>query len=82
MNLKKYLDLRLFLPGLVLGGFLLNILPAQALPGQSLAAVKKCLDLHQGHIAVESQLGTGTAFTMAIPQKDGGISQGAGIRLN
>ncbi|MDJ1183152.1 sensor histidine kinase [Roseofilum casamattae] len=35
--------------------------------GLGLALVKKCLDLHGGAIAVDSQLGTGTTFTIEIP---------------
>ncbi len=35
--------------------------------GLGLAVVKKCLDLHQGQIYVESQVGTGTTFTVKIP---------------
>ena len=35
--------------------------------GLGLALVKKCLDLHGGAIAVNSQLGTGTKFTVDIP---------------
>lgn len=34
--------------------------------GLGLAVVKKCLDLHQGTIAVESQVGVGTTFTVTI----------------
>jgi hypothetical protein len=41
MNLKKHLNLQLLLPGFALGGLLLNILPADALPGQSLEAVRQ-----------------------------------------
>ncbi len=38
--------------------------------GLGLAVVKKCLDLHQGHIAVESGVGMGTTFTVRVPQSD------------
>ncbi|MBF2062849.1 MAG: CHASE3 domain-containing protein [Calothrix sp. C42_A2020_038] len=36
--------------------------------GLGLAVVKKCIDLHQGQIDVESQEGLGTTFTVTIPQ--------------
>ena len=36
--------------------------------GLGLAIVKKCLDLHQGQILVESRIGSGTTFTIRIPQ--------------
>jgi signal transduction histidine kinase len=36
--------------------------------GLGLALVKKCLDLHQGEIFVESEVGIGTQFTVIIPQ--------------
>lgn len=36
--------------------------------GLGLAVVKRCLDLHQGEIFVESQAGNGTTFTVRIPQ--------------
>lgn len=35
--------------------------------GLGLAVVKKCLDLHQGEIIVESELGVGTTFIINIP---------------
>lgn len=38
--------------------------------GLGLTIVKQCVDLHQGEISVESQLGTGTTFTVSIPIKD------------
>jgi signal transduction histidine kinase len=36
--------------------------------GLGLAIVKKCLDLHQGQIFVKSQIGSGSTFTVQIPQ--------------
>ncbi|MBE9051442.1 PAS domain S-box protein [Nostocales cyanobacterium LEGE 11386] len=35
--------------------------------GLGLAIVKKCVDLHQGKIAVTSQIGVGTVFTVTLP---------------
>jgi signal transduction histidine kinase len=35
--------------------------------GLGLAVVKKCLELHQGKITVESEIGMGTVFTVSIP---------------
>lgn len=35
--------------------------------GLGLAVVKTCLELHQGKISVESELGRGTLFTVTIP---------------
>ncbi|PMB50825.1 histidine kinase [Fischerella thermalis CCMEE 5201] len=36
--------------------------------GLGLAVVKKCLELHQGEVSVESEVGVGTTFTVRIPQ--------------
>ncbi|XGV94901.1 MAG: ATP-binding protein [Leptolyngbya sp. BL-A-14] len=36
--------------------------------GLGLTVVKKCLDLHQGKISVQSEVGRGTTFTVCIPQ--------------
>jgi signal transduction histidine kinase/CHASE1-domain containing sensor protein len=36
--------------------------------GLGLAVVKTCVDLHQGQISVESQVGCGTTFTVTLPQ--------------
>lgn len=35
--------------------------------GLGLAVVKKCLELHQGQVSVESEVGIGTTFTVKIP---------------
>lgn len=35
--------------------------------GLGLATVKRCTDIHQGTIAVESEVGKGTVFTVALP---------------
>ncbi len=47
--------------------------------GLGMAVVKKCLDLHQGELNVDSQIGVGTTFTIRIcqPQKTGLFSHGA-----
>lgn len=39
--------------------------------GLGLAVVKKCIDLHQGEITVESQARIGTTFTVRIPLRAG-----------
>src|SRR5919199_3412004 len=38
--------------------------------GLGLAIVKKCVDIHQGEIAVESEIGVGTTFTVTLPIYD------------
>lgn len=37
--------------------------------GLGLAIVKKAVDLHQGKIAVDSELGVGTTFLVFLPLK-------------
>jgi signal transduction histidine kinase len=41
--------------------------------GLGLAVVKKCLELQQGTIYVDSQAGTGTKFTVSIPCQQKGV---------
>ena len=35
--------------------------------GLGLAIVKKCVDIHQGQIAMDSEIGVGTTFTVTLP---------------
>ncbi|MFN6180578.1 MAG: sensor histidine kinase, partial [Dolichospermum sp.] len=35
--------------------------------GLGLSIVKKCVDLHQGEITLDSELGKGTVFTVILP---------------
>ncbi len=36
--------------------------------GLGLVVVKKCVELHQGEVSVQSQVGVGTTFTVILPQ--------------
>lgn len=47
--------------------------------GLGMAVVKRCLDLHQGELSVDSEVGVGTTFTVKLtqPQKKGLFNQGA-----
>ena len=38
--------------------------------GLGLAIVKNCVDVHQGKIAVKSELGVGTTFTVSLPMEN------------
>jgi signal transduction histidine kinase len=37
--------------------------------GLGLAIVKKCVDSHDGHITLNSEVGVGTRFTITLPKK-------------
>lgn len=47
--------------------------------GLGMAVVKRCLDLHQGELSVDSEVGVGTTFTVKLtqPQKKGLFNQSA-----
>lgn len=38
--------------------------------GLGLVVVKKCVDLHGGHIAIASKVGKGTTVTITLPLKN------------
>ncbi|OCQ98796.1 histidine kinase [Nostoc sp. MBR 210] len=44
--------------------------------GLGLAVVKKCLEIHNGEIYLDSKVGEGTSFTVKLPQQEAGIIKG------
>ncbi|MBD2299856.1 ATP-binding protein [Nostoc sp. FACHB-190] len=44
--------------------------------GLGLAVVKKCLEIHNGEIYLDSKVGEGTSFTVKLPQQEAGILKG------